>query len=384
MAPPSSPPPLPPRTHFGVVYHGAFYRAFTGERSWNGNDLCSDFFANEANHRAQFFEPLRRWGADAHVVFHTFESGCAARDAALVAALNPVAHRIAPAGSTERVVDSYIIGLNLLKEWAQANGRTVDYVVLTRFDVVYRAPFTRFNIGWDRVNFPWVSMPIDGLTTTSDLFHVLPYANLDDMTFALDWSGKSPPARGIHGAAHWAFDPIRERMGPASTSFIATGVHESWEDIAASCDVPMSDLFLGIHRHCPDPSCAGVTDFSPPSDYCQGTPDCCGPSFCQHGGAEQLWPNAFLDPNVPDACAGIPVPPVRVCDNALCQDVGGDCCAPWDEAKVCGGGFEVVHQPGDCWGDPNALYTCCEPVSPPSDRRSAAATAATAARLHVC
>jgi len=46
------------------------------------------------------------------------------------------------------------------------------------------------------------------------------------------------------------------------------------------------------------------------------------------------------------------------CENDLCESHGEDCCAPYDEEKVCDSGV-VVSKPERCWGG-EGIYTCCE------------------------
>ena len=85
------PPPLPPpvphaEREVAILYHGSYAR---------NDGKCADFFKVAYNHRTMVVDPLREAGLDVVTVFHTFRSGCRARDRALVCFLQPIAHRFA-------------------------------------------------------------------------------------------------------------------------------------------------------------------------------------------------------------------------------------------------------------------------------------------------
>ena len=77
-----------------LVYHGEYHRGTWGahDYDWTGVAKCADFFSAAHNQFVNIVQPLQSHGAVIRTVFHTYSSGCALRDEALVRFLAPVAY----------------------------------------------------------------------------------------------------------------------------------------------------------------------------------------------------------------------------------------------------------------------------------------------------
>lgn len=224
QAPTTAPPPSPSPSRLSrgvpsrvaVVYRGAYFRDYSNERlvTWGGEPLCSDYFASADNHRRKVFAPLERAGAQPFVFFHTYASGCRARDDALVEDLKPVAHLFTPPGSLSRVVDSGLVALQLLT----SSGVDVDAAILTRFDLLHLDPVAELPVDWSLVNFAWRSN-IKGIprASTPDLFYTIPARHIDAF------------ARSLHSSAAFASAHCTTRLGPR----VCSSGHWSWAYLAA-------------------------------------------------------------------------------------------------------------------------------------------------------
>ena len=156
-----------------LLYHGSYERQ---EDECTGKG--SDFFDVASNHKERLVEPLQRMNMQVLTVFHTYHAACAARDAALVSFLQPVAYRFDTEGSLPRIVDSYLVALDLANSSGLA---TIDYVVLTRFDVLYTQSIDV--VRWDQIN---VASPGTYPGRCSDLFHAAPWRLVGALRAALD------------------------------------------------------------------------------------------------------------------------------------------------------------------------------------------------------
>ena len=93
-------------------------------------------------------------------MFHTYRSRrCPEQDQALLDFLQPVVHQFNDT-SGGRIVDSYIAAIDLLK----ASGKTFDYVVLVRFEGLFRNAIDELDIRW--------ICPIITSVETNTLHHV--------------------------------------------------------------------------------------------------------------------------------------------------------------------------------------------------------------------
>ena len=245
---------LPPaRSSHAVLYHGAYFRVPSGpdgRQTWGGVVKCTDFFQSRVNHEERLHRPLRAFSANFHIFLHTYSSGCPERDAALLRALKPTRHEIEEQKPRNRIVDSYLASLRLLRE----SKVLVDFVTLTRFDLLYRVPISSLNIDWERININWKAEPTawHTLRTTSDLFAVMPQRFARSYADALVWSGHfEGPC--CHGAAHWVYEALARdpRVGESNVSFIEKGYFPSTQDIRNASQTPRDDLFLGLIRNCP-------------------------------------------------------------------------------------------------------------------------------------
>jgi len=143
--------------HVALVYHGHYDRA---ESRWGHQ--CSDFFTVRRNHERQLLGALRGAATTSgggavrvSVFFHTYRHAtCAAKDAALVAALRPTKHEFS-ARPLPRIVDSYIRALRLVLQADSGGAAMIDFVVLTRFDVQYAWPVTSLGLDYGKVNLAW-------------------------------------------------------------------------------------------------------------------------------------------------------------------------------------------------------------------------------------
>jgi hypothetical protein len=175
----------------------------------------------------------------------------------------------------------------------------VDYVLSTRFDLIFRRSIDTLPIDWTKFNFCWralsrlvgtgtrwvVCMARTSCTwrmsclpqaptgyygcdayliagaedfewnlrsrTTSDLFHAMPVRYVQQYVNALRWSGDFHGVCCL-GAAHWVYRPLVEAIGEASINFIEAGSWGSTQDVANPADCPEHcNLFLSILRHCP-------------------------------------------------------------------------------------------------------------------------------------
>jgi hypothetical protein len=276
---PAAAPPPSGAVH-ALLYHGAYTRIpDAGQTTYDGQRMCTDYFASHPNHQEMIIEPLRRSGAEVVVFFHTYCTCNSTRDDRLVELMAPAAHSFVQEGSTNKIVDSYITVIDLLS----ASGRHVDFVHMMRFDLFLRVPLLTLNIHWNSLNLPWRAELEywNAERTTSDLFATMPAAVVASYRVALIWSGTFD-APCCHGAARtsaattpaqsssplhtpqrtpltpfnpyartdWIYDAYTQRLGPSSVNFIRQGYFSSTQDMVNPTSVPKDNLFLGVLRDC--------------------------------------------------------------------------------------------------------------------------------------
>ena len=253
LAKPSIPPPS--RAVHALLYHGAYFRVPTGpdgKQTHAGSIKCSDYFQTRTNHEEHLHRPLRAISKRLYIFLHTFQSGCPARDAALIGALRPVRYKLDTQRKQHKIVESYLASLRLLRE----SKVKVDFVTLTRFDLYFRVALSSLPIDWGHLNINWRAEAISWHTTraTSDLFLVMPYRFVDAYEDALVWSGNVPQSAGtLNGAAHWVYEPLAKdlRVGERNISFMQEGHYVSTQDVKSATQKPGDDVFIAILRSCP-------------------------------------------------------------------------------------------------------------------------------------
>ena len=207
-----------PPQRVAIVYHGQYIRGTEDnfERDGNWNPLCTDFFSAAHNHYTALVQPMQRMGVQVLTAFHTYRSGCEARDQALVDFLQPVAYRFDDHSTFRRIVDSYILGIDLLN----ATGVAVDAIMAVRFEGWFRVNITSFDIAWDKINVAFRDSPFmwNAYRATSDLFFVVPWNLVDLYRLGLDRSGDVP--QSWPGSGHFAYRMIEEAGGADQLNFV--------------------------------------------------------------------------------------------------------------------------------------------------------------------
>ena len=201
-----------------IVYHGQYIRGTESDHE-TGPDykpVCSDFFSAAHNHHVRLVEPLRRMGATVFTAFHSYASGCAARDQALVDFLQPIAYRFDDHDTFERIVDSYMIGIDLLN----ATGIAVDAMLHVRFEGWFRQGLDVFDVAWDKINVAFRDSPFfwNAYQATSDLFFVVPWRLVSEYRHGLDESGDVP--QSWPGSGHFTYAALKTRIGEERLNFM--------------------------------------------------------------------------------------------------------------------------------------------------------------------
>jgi hypothetical protein len=170
-------------------------------------------------------------------------------DAALVRFLNPLAYQV-DENRHERIVDSYIRALTLLRATHMYSVGNVNWVMLLRFDLMIKQPAPSLNIDWGRMNFGWRDSGAYWTSEhiVSDLWYLFPASRLNDMARALDDSGNTP--QGWPGSGHYTWRIINERFGESSWHFIDDGYSTSWLD-GWQCNQQWGGMPFFIMRNCP-------------------------------------------------------------------------------------------------------------------------------------
>ncbi|CAK0808275.1 unnamed protein product, partial [Prorocentrum cordatum] len=149
-------PSCKPPARVALAYRGHYHRqVWSKHGAKNGRLICSDFFSNVDTHREMLVGPLEAAGAIVKTYFHTYQSEDDAllsqqRDDRLVRVLRP-------------------------------DKKSIDAVVLTRFDLKLREPITLANVRWNVTN----AAHKEGEDSwkrekrLSDLFFILPIEHVE-------------------------------------------------------------------------------------------------------------------------------------------------------------------------------------------------------------
>ena len=215
-----------------------------------------------ANIDTHILSPLR--SANLSVFFHTYRSGCAERDKALVGALQPAAHQFS-SRPLARSVESYVRVVQL----ALHHPTPSDILVLLRFDVSFTTSITSLPLRWTATNLPSAMVPDwRACDMVHDLFMVVPRAMGPAFCEALDLMGRANatveevvrwsdwPAtkagkcaalvsgftsRGDLGGAHFIAPPLRRLLGAASVhAFSPLTPRGAFASIERSCGPAMA------------------------------------------------------------------------------------------------------------------------------------------------
>jgi len=229
----------PPAAHRNVLalgYHGAYNRIGIRRKA---KGACSDFLLRaELNHDAMLRQPLTATGWRLLTFFHTYRSGCADKDEALLARLRPVAHEFGDS-PLPKIVDSYLRVLGLIIEWDKQRAgvaptelgmvslphHAVRTIVLCRFDAHYVWPASSLRLKWSKTNLAWrdVHESWEAERKASDLFIALPMAHAAPLARALRVSG----AQAKHGPGHWLYRPLVAEIGEGAVHFIQNKTYSS-------------------------------------------------------------------------------------------------------------------------------------------------------------
>jgi len=250
--------------------------------------ICSDAFHNLDNHMKHIVKPLQAAGSSVKTYFHTYQSGddkaSQQHDDRLVQLLSPARYEFAlhsegeriplenpvdgddededdpgargaesfedgesvwPAGSADApgsIVFSFIKVLELVLQ----DKESIDAVVLTRFDLRFRADITALNVWWNVTN----GAHREGASSwahekrMSDLFFVIPIGHVEAFIHSLKISAEKPYHHRPTGAGHWVFLPFVRQMGWDKMHFIDS-------HFSLSTALPFdSRSFLALSRTC--------------------------------------------------------------------------------------------------------------------------------------
>jgi hypothetical protein len=145
--------------------------------------------------------------------------------------------------SSQLIVDSFIKVLELVLQ----DKESIDAVVLTRFDLQFRAEITALNVRWNVTNgahreglHSW-----EGEKKISDIFFVIPIGHVETFIESLKISATNPLHHRPTGAGHWVYTPFVEKMGDSSM------LHVIDSHIGPSTQFPAETTsFLAISRSC--------------------------------------------------------------------------------------------------------------------------------------
>lgn len=201
-------------SHVALCFHGHYHRTNVKHQpSW-----CTDFRVTLPNIRARIIDPLKHTGVLLRTYLHTYRSGCAARDASLLAGLQPVAHVIL-AQPPMRSVDGCIAVLRLALGDRTAQPPS-DAFVLLRFDVTYTIPIDALPLRWDTVNLPSAAVPTwRACELVHDIFAVVARPHVDAFVRSLDLMGRPEGNRTAYAVVHAA------RWPPEKASTCGALVH---------------------------------------------------------------------------------------------------------------------------------------------------------------
>jgi len=231
----------PPR-RVAIAFRGDYHRRAIlrdGVTRASRSLRCSDFFNSAKNLQQQVVDPLVAAGSVVKTYFHSYvDANCSQRDQRVLRELNPTRHEFSKE-YLPRIVDSFIKVLELVLQ----DKDDIDAVVLTRFDLRYRAPITSFNIDWGATNVAHKDLRSnwEGREVISDVFYVLPIGHVQTL---IDVLNQSADSENSGGAGHWIFNPFVKRMGRSALNYID-------KEIGSSTAAPsQSTSFVGISRNC--------------------------------------------------------------------------------------------------------------------------------------
>lgn len=142
------------------------------------------------------------------------------------------------------IVDSFIKVLELVLQ----DKASIDAVVLTRFDLRFRAEITGLNVRWNVTN----GAHREGLNSwknekrISDLFFVIPIRHVEAFIESLKISATNPLHHRPTGAGHWVYTPFIEKMRGNPSMLHLIDSHMS-----PSTQIPAEIFsFLAISRTC--------------------------------------------------------------------------------------------------------------------------------------
>jgi hypothetical protein len=289
----------PPR--IALAYRGDYHRKAILLRGPNRTVGCSNFFSNIESHWKHLVRPLEAAGSSVKTYFHTYRGdlSCPQLDDRLVRELRPVRYRFSSHSSSEREAvrenplyyddededevdesenaarvqktdyesedDAYEDTRNIAQSLVQVlelvleDEQSVDAVVLTRFDLKYRAPITSLNVWWNVTNAAHVESvkALNREGRVSDIFFVLPIAHVRPFMKALDASVRHK--HNHKGAAHWVWWPLAGKLGLKQLHIIDTHQCSSHKPPSRS------PCFTAISRACGVdygvcPSASALTD----------------------------------------------------------------------------------------------------------------------------
>jgi len=247
--------------------------------------ICSDAVHNLDNHMNCLVKPLQAAGSSVKTYFHTYRSGddeaSQQRDDRLVQLLSPARYKFAGHSEGERlpledpgdgddedvddagameaegfedgedwssrtssIVSSFIKVLELVLQ----DKESIDAVVLTRFDLRFRAEITALNVRWNVTN----GAHREGLNSwnnekkVSDIFFVIPIGHVETFIQSLKISATNPLHHRPTGAGHWVYTPFVEKMGGDPSVLHLIDSH-----ISPSTHLPAeTPSFLALSRTC--------------------------------------------------------------------------------------------------------------------------------------
>lgn len=173
------------------------------------------------------------------VYFHTYRS-CTTRDELLIKATGATKFEFSKSLLPLKV-DSLIRALRLVKE--------AEFVLLLRFDVLFSAPVTEWNVNWDAMNLPFrdAGGTYEAENRTSDLLFAFPFRDTETFIRALKFSGNLKDHRGHKRSAAQHVVPV---LG--DVHFIDNDLRLSSTLVVGAPDRSYneSSFILGIDRSC--------------------------------------------------------------------------------------------------------------------------------------
>jgi len=142
------------------------------------------------------------------------------------------------------IVDSFIKVLELVL----LDKDSIDAVVLTRFDLRFRAEITALNVMWNVTNAAHKEGPDtwEQEGRLSDLFFVLPIGHVETFIESLKVSATRPHNHRATGAGHWVYNAFVRKMGDDPSVMRVIDSHCSPSTLSP-CE---ASSFLAVSRTC--------------------------------------------------------------------------------------------------------------------------------------